>query len=224
MKQAQHQQFARHSMWDTPQGRARLNGIHAALLDSLRSPDTAPSMAAQAWSQYRTERFTELGLERMTGSAAVYHLITDFGGNLHDLSRTIACPHTSDKDKAKGIARVASRTIGYRWHAGVEGLLHALSESGAPEEHRVTCFAERRAFENRFFHLVDAVGTLLKERLLAPAVAAARGVVDALVGEGECLVEWLEIAGLYPDAAALRTHVDGARATLLKRIGDGRRI
>lgn len=202
------------SLWDTPQGRARLNGIHASLLDSLRSPDTTPSMAAQAWSQYRTERFTELGLERLTGSAAVYHLITDFGGNLHDLSRTVACPHTSDKDKAKGIARVAPRTIGYRWRAGVEGLLHALSESGVPQEHRVTFFAERRAFEGRFCHLVDAVDTLLHERLHTPAAAAARGVVDALMDEGGHLADWLEVAGLYADADALRAHVEGAGGTL----------
>lgn len=205
---------ARRSLWDTPQGRARLNGIHATLLDSLRSPGTTPSMAAQAWSQYRTERFTELGLEGMTGSAAVYHLITDFGGNVHNLSRTCACPYTSDKDKAKGIARVAPRTIGYRWRAGVEGLLLALTECGAAQERRIACFAERRSFEDRFCHLMDAVDTLAKERLHTAAAAAARGVVDALIDEGESLVKWLEVAGLYADADALRAHVEGAGGTL----------
>lgn len=201
-------------MWDTPQGRTRLSGIHATLISALRATDVPPSMKVHAWSQYRTDRFTETGLERMTGSAAVYHLITDFGGNLNDMSRTIACPHTSDKDKAKGVARVAPRTVGFRWRAGVEGLLQALSECGVRPEQKLAFFAERRTFEDSFCHLVDAVDTLAKERLPAPAAIAAHGVVVALIDEGDRLVEWLETADLYTDANTLRTHVEEARATL----------
>ena len=214
MKHIKTQQSARYSMWDTPQGRARLSGIHTSLIAALRGRDIPPSMKVHAWSQYRTERFTETGLERMTGSAAVYHLITDFGGNLNDMSRTIACPHTSDKDKAKGIARVAPRTVGFRWRAGVEGLLHALSECGVRPEQKLAFFAERRAFEDRFCQLVDAVDTLLKERLPAPAATAAHGVVMALISEGQRLTNWLEIAGLHADADALRRHLHESHAEL----------
>lgn len=212
MDNAPNQRTARRSMWATPQGRARLLGIQERFADTLRDPETTPWERTRAWSQYRTERFTETGLEGMRGSSAVYHLITDFGGALVGMAQVLASPVSRrNKEAATRVVQLATHAVGYRWCRGVDGLRIALEECGAPSEQRTVFLAERQAFEQRFASLIDAVGALLNERLPAPAKAAARGCAEVLMGEAESLANWLEDAHLVSDANALRWHVQEAR-------------
>ncbi len=202
------------SMWDSPQERARLLAIHLAFIDDLRSPDATPAMRTQLWAQRRTELFEETGREGLPGSGLVYNLVTDMGIHLISMCRTSSSQLTSDREKARGVLRTAEKAVGHRWKSGVSGLRQVLAERGVAQHRLMVFFAGRLAFEARFYSLADAVGTLSKERLHKPAAAAARGLVDALLGEVDEIVGWLEVAGLHADAKELRVHIDDARDAL----------
>ena len=214
MHNAKPQQTHR-NLWDTPQKRAYLNSTQLRFLDTLHSPDADRVAKTMAWANYRTERFTETGLEGLTGPDATYHLPGDFAGHLVGMAHLLAHSEQTDaKVTTERLLYAAQRAVGWRWGRGVEGLLASLESRGAPREQCVIFTAERDAFWQRYASLINAAGTLLDERLTAPALATSRRLVVTLIDEARHLADWLELAGKPAEAHALRTSADGADADL----------
>lgn len=185
----------RRSFWDTPGGAAQLNATHAQLLDRLRAPESTSSDRSHAWAQYRQERFTDTGLERMTGTAAVYHWSTDYARPLGAAVRALADDllYPTRFDKVTAALHVLERVLGYRWKRGIDGLTACL-EQRCTAEQQVVFAAETRAFEARVTALMDAAETLHREGQWDAAMGAIRAAVHAALDEAGRVVRWLEHA------------------------------
>lgn len=208
----------RRSFWDTPPGAAQLNATHAQLSDRLCDPESTSSDRAHAWSQFRKERFTDTGLEGMTGTAAVYHWSTDYARPLGAAIRALADDflYPARSDKVAAALPVLERVLGYRWKRGIDGLTACL-EQRCTVEQQVVFTAESRAFEARKAALMDAAETLHREGQWDAAMGAIRAALHAALDEAGRIVKWLEhadehgIARLLRDEAQLVSKAFGAR-------------
>lgn len=207
----------RRSFWDTPRGAAQLNAAHAQLLDRLCAPESTSSDRSHAWAQYRQERFTETGLERMTGTGAVYHWSTDYARPLGAAVRALAGDflYPTPRDKVAAALPVLERVLGYRWKRGIDGLTACLEQRGTVEQQMVFT-AESRAFEARATALMDAAETLHREGQWDAAMGAIRAALHAALDEAGRIVKWLGhadehgIARLLRDEAQLVSKAFGA--------------
>lgn len=197
----------RRSLWDTPQGAAALRAPHARLIDALRAPNTTPTDRARAWASYRRERFTETGLENMTGTQATYHFDTGFGGALIGAASALASKSRGTRrHKFDAAMRHLQRCYGYRWEAGVKGIAACLTEQQGPEAAAVF-MAERAQCEARVGALMDAAGTLAKERAWDTALSITRAALHVFLEEAGQLVTWLHEADESGTARLLQSEI-----------------
>lgn len=205
------------SFWYTPAGADRLLGIHLQHADNLRDPDLKPSDRARAWADFRRERFTELGLEGLTGTAAIYHFDNDFGGHLTAAAQTLHGGYLRATPRAQcsAIIPTLSKTLGWRWRRGVDGIEACLKERCAP--HQAPVFlAERAAFAARALGLMDSADALMREREWEVALRSTSTALRAFLEEGDQLVMWLEGANELPTARLLQDQIACARGYLCK--------
>lgn len=99
----------------------------------------------------------------------------------------------------------------------MKGIAACLTEHRGPEAAAVF-MAERTQCEARASALMDAAGTLAKEREWDTALGIVRAALQVLLEEGAQLVMWLEEANECGTARLLEFHLDEARSAL--RLGD----
>lgn len=183
----------------------QLNAARARLHEQLSDLDNTSSDRAHAWATYRQERFTDTGLEGMTGTAAVYHWSTDYARPLGAAVRALTDDfrYPTRRDKVTTALPVLEYILGYRWKCGIDGLTACLEQRGTVEQ-QVVFTAETRAFEARASALMDAVNTLSSERQWDAAIGALRAAVRAALDEAARAVRWLEQADEHGIARLLR--------------------
>lgn len=189
-----------------------IRGIDTAFARDVQDPDVSPTQRAARWRKHRHERYTALGLERMTGADATYHWCQDFGDYLPAFAGDLADPPKGRRLRTSvdGMLYRMAQIFGDRWRAGVDGLLARLEVDGITVAQRTVCAAQREAFARRFAALIDAADTTNKEGLSDQALVITRKAHAALLEEGASVADWLETCDLIADADYLRTCVTKA--------------
>ena len=196
-----------HPLFDTALGRARLRTIY--LRPQNLTIHTDPLTTAATWREFRQQRFTEPGLEGLTGAGASYHLL-DAAEYVVSAAQILVgrweLPLRS-ADVPRHAIHMTAKGYGYRYERGVKGLHDALKAAAVPQKWLDEFDDKRAEFSTRFnVHVTAAF--IVNERGESPAAAAT--VTRMFVDEIASLSFWLEHAGKCGDAAPLTSQMNKA--------------
>lgn len=203
-----------HPLFNTTQGKRQFNAMYAPLHKLSRH--TPPEITIRTWSDFVQERFTEPGLEGLTGSAATYHL-TDTAGYVMQAAQIAAGIDSLHVTRIHDFPRNAlyclAKAFGYRYGRGVKGLHAALIESAVP------CQAVSQ-FEASRWKFCDSMEAQLTAAHLVneggECPAAAIKAVQMFTDEMVKLAYWLERTGEAARGQMITTQMGQALVRLEK--------
>lgn len=176
--------------WIDAAERERMRAVYDTLQRRLGA-NPGPTETSAAWQDFRRERFTNPGLERLTGPGAAYHL--------HDAARILVSAadaltgadlfaNTTAKRRPRLALSNVMRAHGYRYVRGMLGLEDAIAaERNASDLARFR--KERAAFEAELTERTAAAHVTNDE---GECPAAAVRVLRIFVAELRSLARWLE--------------------------------
>jgi hypothetical protein len=177
--------------WIDAAERERMHAVYDKLQRCLDAKP-GPSETSAAWQDFRRERFTDPGLEGLTGPAASYHL-QDAARILVSAVDVLAGAVPYHLSKTKRRPRYAldniMRAHGYRYLHGVQAVEDAIVATGHGTTDVARFREERAGFEAELAQRA-AAAHITNDKGECPAAVVR--VVRIFVAELRSLARWLE--------------------------------